>query len=362
MSFLTETIEKEISEKKGHIITDNVILSIGEIVNLYKDKDLNLNPDFQRFFRWNNEQKSRLIESIFLGLPIPSFFVYEDNNSIWEVLDGLQRISSLLQYIGELKNNSGLIEEPLKLEGLQYLSSLEGTTWCDLSEKMQRGFKKNSLPFIVMKNETTEIKKYQLFQRLNRGGSTLSEAEVRSCIILMAPHGKELMQAIDTMVANLDFQDSIWLSDRKLKEKADYDLVIRYLCFEHTEITDLLKVVNVGDYLNKTISELASQKLDYATEIDQFKSIFFNINQQLSKEAFRRFQKDCDRFSGQFIMAQYEAMIYAILKTKNCNNLRKKLESLSLNQQYLDYSVGGISVKSRWNNILELARTIFENE
>ena len=61
-------------------------------------------------------------------------------------------------------------------------------------------------------------------------------------------------------------------------------------------------------------------------------------------------------------MAQYEAMIYAILKTKNCDNLRKKLELLSCNQQYLDYSVGGISVKSRWNNILELAKTIFENE
>lgn len=73
MSFLTETIEKEISEKKGHIITDNVILSIGEIVNLYKDKDLNLNPDFQRFFRWNNEQKSRLIESIFQVYPFHRF-------------------------------------------------------------------------------------------------------------------------------------------------------------------------------------------------------------------------------------------------------------------------------------------------
>ena len=220
MSSLSNIIENEIAEKKGHIITDNVILSIGEIINLYKDSDLNLNPDFQRFFRWNNEQKSRLIESIFLGLPIPSFFVYEDKNSIWEVLDGLQRISSLLQYTGELKNENNNILPPLKLEGLQYLPSLEGTTWDDLSEKMQRGFKKNSLPFIVMKNETTEIKKYQLFQRLNRGGSTLSEAEVRSCIILMAPYGKELMKAIDSMVKNKDFQNSIWLSNRKLKEKA----------------------------------------------------------------------------------------------------------------------------------------------
>lgn len=66
-------IEREIEKKKGHIKTENVIFSIGEIINLYRDKDLKLNPDFQRFFRWTKEQKSRLIESVFLGLPIPSF-------------------------------------------------------------------------------------------------------------------------------------------------------------------------------------------------------------------------------------------------------------------------------------------------
>ena len=80
----TDKIEQEIEAKRGHIKTENVIFSIGEIINLYLSKDLNMNPEFQRFFRWTNEQKSRLIESVFLGLPIPSFFVYEDKNNVYK--------------------------------------------------------------------------------------------------------------------------------------------------------------------------------------------------------------------------------------------------------------------------------------
>lgn len=76
----------------------------------------------------------------------------------------MQRISSLLQYIGELRNNSGLIEEPLKLEGLQYLSSLEGTTWCDLSEKMQRGFKRIHYLYRNEKMKQLKLKNINCFK------------------------------------------------------------------------------------------------------------------------------------------------------------------------------------------------------
>ncbi|MBQ4647430.1 MAG: DUF262 domain-containing protein [Candidatus Gastranaerophilales bacterium] len=362
MSILIENIEKDIENKKGRIKTENVIISIGEIINLYKDKDIKLNPDFQRFFRWTKEQKSRLIESIFLGLPIPSFFVYEDNQNIWEVLDGLQRISSILEYIGELKNEENKAKEPLVLEGMQYLTSLEGTKWSDLSDKLQRGFKKNTLPFIVMKNETSEIKKYQLFQRLNRGGTTLTEAEVRNCIILMEPQGKALINMIDTMYNNVDFQNTVCLNERKKNEKADFDLVIRYLCFKYSTIDELLAVKSVGDFLNNKISKLAYEGLNYKNEIEYFEYIFKQINLQLSKKAFRKWDTETLKPVGPFLMAQYEAVIYGILKSENCSNLNNKLDYLISHDIYKEYSKGGIAVQGRWSNILELARSIFENE
>ena len=357
-----DKIEKEIENKRGHIKTENVIFSIGEIINLYLSKDLNMNPEFQRFFRWTNEQKSRLIESVFLGLPIPSFFVYEDKNNVWEVLDGLQRISSILEYTGELNDSDGNSRPPLKLENLQYLNTLEGTTWNDISDKLKRGFKKSTLPFIVMKNETTEIKKYQLFQRLNRGGTSLTEAEVRNCIILMENNGKKLMEAIDEMVSYDNFQKSLYISDKKKAEKFDFDLVIRYLCFKHFNSNELSNVENVNDYLNNKISLLATQELNYEEDIIEFKKIFKAVYEQLQDKGFSRYYPDENKFKGQFLMAQYEAVIYGVLKTNNLNNLRNKLIKLSLNDTYKEYSIGGIAAKSRWNKILELAKTIFENE
>lgn len=276
-------------------------------------------------------------------------------------MDGLQRISSLLEYTGQLKDENGALKPPLVLEGLQYVESLEGTTWSELSEKMQRGFKKNTLPFIVMQNETTEIKKYQLFQRLNRGGSELTEAEVRNCIILMEPEGRALMDAIDKMYNNKDFQVTTCLNERKRKEKADFDLVIRYLCLKHSTFDELMSMKNLGDFLNNKISALACKKLDYNNEIKDFENIFAQINLQLSKIAFRRWDESYSP-AGQFLMAQYESVIFGILRSNNFSNLKVKLEKLVSNEVYKKYSAAGQSVTSRWRNILEVAEQIFKDE
>src|SRR6516165_10483468 len=89
-------IAGEIENAKRSVSTDAYQMSFGEVVNLYQDNDLIINPEFQRLFRWSNAQKSRLIESIFLGIPIPPIFVYELPEGKWELVDGLQRISTVL--------------------------------------------------------------------------------------------------------------------------------------------------------------------------------------------------------------------------------------------------------------------------
>ena len=98
-------LETEIDDAKRLMRTDAYTLSVGEVINMYKNKELIINPDFQRLFRWKIGQKSKLIESILLGIPIPSIFVFESDNSAWELIDGLQRISTLLEFMGELKES-----------------------------------------------------------------------------------------------------------------------------------------------------------------------------------------------------------------------------------------------------------------
>ena len=75
-------LQEEIDKAQRMVKTDAYQMSIGEIVNMYKNGELFINPDFQRLFRWESGQKSRLIESILLGIPLPSIFVYETGQSL----------------------------------------------------------------------------------------------------------------------------------------------------------------------------------------------------------------------------------------------------------------------------------------
>lgn len=97
-------LNEEIENAQRLVKTDAYQMSVGEIVNMYKDSDFVINPDFQRLFRWEIGQKSKFIESLLLGIPLPSIFVFEKEDSKWELIDGLQRVSTLLEFMGDLKD------------------------------------------------------------------------------------------------------------------------------------------------------------------------------------------------------------------------------------------------------------------
>ena len=89
-------LQEEIDSTQRLVRTDAYQMSVGEVVSMYRDGELVINPDFQRLFSWEIGQKSRLIESLLLGIPLPSIFVFETEDSKWELIDGLQRVSTIL--------------------------------------------------------------------------------------------------------------------------------------------------------------------------------------------------------------------------------------------------------------------------
>jgi hypothetical protein len=106
-------------------------MSIGEITNLYRDEELDIHPEFQRIYRWEDDQKTSLVESILLGIPLPSIFVAQAESGIWDVVDGVQRLSTILQFQGVLLDDEGNLVPPLVLRGTRYLPSLNGKVWED---------------------------------------------------------------------------------------------------------------------------------------------------------------------------------------------------------------------------------------
>ena len=124
------SLRSEIERASRDISTDAYEMSVGEIVNLYKNRELIINPAFQRLFRWDETQKSRFIESLLLRIPIPPIFVFETDDGVWELIDGLQRVSTILEFLGELRDpDTGRKLPQLKLVGTRYLPSLDGVRY-----------------------------------------------------------------------------------------------------------------------------------------------------------------------------------------------------------------------------------------
>ena len=119
----------EIESKRREIRTDGYAMSIGEWISLYEQDELDIHPEFQRFYRWSETQKTNLIESILLGIPIPPIFVSQRSDGVWDVVDGLQRLSTIFQLMGILRDDQKRLVDPLVLRATKYLPSLEGMRW-----------------------------------------------------------------------------------------------------------------------------------------------------------------------------------------------------------------------------------------
>ncbi len=83
-------LQEEIDARRAEIRSDSYGMSIGELISLYRDEELDIHPEFQRFYRWSVGQKSRLIESLLLGIPIPQIFVFQRPDGVWDVVEGMQ--------------------------------------------------------------------------------------------------------------------------------------------------------------------------------------------------------------------------------------------------------------------------------
>jgi uncharacterized protein with ParB-like and HNH nuclease domain len=84
-----DLLEQQLESRRAEISAESYSISVGELTNMFREGELNVRPEFQRIYRWNDEQKSKLIESIMLGIPLPSVFVAQDADGKWDLVDGL---------------------------------------------------------------------------------------------------------------------------------------------------------------------------------------------------------------------------------------------------------------------------------
>jgi len=388
-------LENEIRNARKKIVTDGYDMSVGEVMNLYRDGELTIDPVFQRLFRWDLIRKSRFIESLLLGIPIPPIFVYQDPEGVWELVDGLQRLSTILEFVGELRvskskdddkdetNNLMEVEadddenedddvekyrRPSVLCGTKLLPSLEGKKW-DLKERRdsiglinQIAIKRARIRIEILKAESDENAKFELFQRLNTGGSPLSEQEVRNCVAVMVNRKfyKWLLKAAS-------FEPFITTTSQTkiaMEKQASVELALRMIAFRHVKYDGRQ---DVHEYLDNALLQLArNTEIDWEVEKAHFEATFTLLNSALADSAFKRW--DGVSFKGQFLMSLFEVIGFGVSQNLEAiQKLRKptgflieKAKSVWSEDIFNQHSGAGIRGTTRLTKLLPFSVEFFK--
>lgn len=363
------SIESEVQDHRKTIQTDSYTMSIGEIANMYRDREIIIRPEFQRLFRWPIEKQSRLIESILLGLPIPSIFVSQQPDGTWELIDGLQRISTILKFMGELRNDSNGEFVPAEpLTRTKYLPSLEGIEWnSSLANALKIDFKRSRIEVQILQRDSDKDAKYEMFDRLNSGGAVTSPQEIRSAILQMEDVG--FFRWIDSLRNSDEFSSCMALTERQQNEQYDLELVIRHIVLHHSN-TSKLKIYPDMEALltDGALSFAADEGFNRDQAGTEFKSVF-RILGSVGPDVFRKFDDRRGKPIGAFSVSAYEAITQGVhshlrewLKVGPSfwsEELLKRVQTLWKYEYFTKNSGGGVRATQRIPHMKEAGRTVF---
>jgi len=361
------TLIDEVQKARQAVVTDGYAMSVGEVINLYKAEELVIDPVFQRLFRWDDQRKTRFIESLLLGIPVPPIFVFQDENGVWELIDGLQRVSTVLQLTGDLTGPRAEELGPLVLNGTRFLPSLDGKRWRPSDADSEDGFgsklqieiKRTRIRVEILKSESAQTAKYELFQRLNTGGASLSEQEVRNSIAVSL--NKDFYDWLVGLAKHPSFVATTRQTDVALEKEAGAELALRFLAFR---LVPYQSGLDVHEYLDDALFQLASEggiDMDFEGEI--FTKTFDFLEAALGNSAFQRWNGN--EFSGKFLMSVFEVVSTGVSKNlpaldamtpgERNDCIVAKAKALQANQTYSKYSGAGIRGTTRLSKLLPLA-------
>ncbi|WP_017522442.1 GmrSD restriction endonuclease domain-containing protein [Pusillimonas noertemannii] len=291
-------LANEIENAQRLVRTDAYQMSIGEIVTMYDNREIIIDPEFQRLFRWDIGQKSKLIESLLLGIPLPSIFVFEKADGTWELIDGLQRISTILEFMGLLRSPDGNTLLPSVLEATKYLPSLHNAVWetsalvadvpvdeqKPIDRTQQLAIRRGRLGVEILKRPSDDHTKFDLFQRLNAGGSQANAQELRNCIMLMI--NGDYFRAVKAAAEQPSFSNVISITEEQAEKQRHLEMAVRFLVHARVPYDGSL---DVEEYIDDGIVNLA-QAGDHAGATDLINQTFQLLNAVAGSNAFRRFQ------------------------------------------------------------------------
>ena len=274
-----QVFAKQLEKQRHRVDFDTYDITVQQLISMVESGAIDVAPAYQRHFRWDTDKRSALVESVFLGVPVPSLFMATNRDGTWELVDGVQRLSTLTQFAGGEKARKRLqIEQSLTLNDLKKLDELNGSTFADLPDSHKLQFLLRPIKVITLSDKSDLAVRFDLFERLNTGGEPLTDQEIRACI-----YRGPFNEFLERMAKTKDFHKVVRLTDRQGKDGTREECVLRFFAFLHTYKSFVHSVV---DFLNDYMAE-SSKSFDYESNEDIFLCTFKHLASALPKGIVR---------------------------------------------------------------------------
>ncbi|MGO4185885.1 DUF262 domain-containing protein [Paenibacillus sp. TAF43_2] len=368
-------------ENDGRLNRRNFDISFNELYDMYKDGELIIQPEFQRLFRWSEKQQSLFIESLLLDMPVPPIYVDEQTDGSYVLVDGLQRISSYLNFRGiqlQIENQEqplndetedeqfngddqlelySAINPGFQLIGCEIRKDLNGKTYDDLSIIDRRNLKRVFIRIEVLTKDNEKSVKYHMFKRLNSGGSLLSEQELRNSNIRMVD--EKFINFINELAKNVDYVDlTKYMGLKDIQQMKRSENVLRYFLFKNKFLNNGYSrdSFKLDEELTQYLEEVTEEKVtfDYEQEKVDFEKLVSYLNDKFGPDIFGGISKNSSNTKKMFVQYNFDGFM---LYFSDENYRRKEINlqniiDIKKQDEYLSSRTGGIeNVKARINFI-----------
>lgn len=304
------------------IFVENKPFSLRQIVELINNKDIEITPDFQRNFIWDKTRQSKLIESILLGLPLPSIYLSQYEDGRLTIVDGLQRITTIKKFY----------EDDLILTNLEYLKECNGKKYSQLDGILSplriRKFGQTQIMCFVIDYRSPSKLKYDLFRRLNTGGKPLNNQEIRNCL---SHHSVQLVLKELINIESFKNATNDSISDNRMEAR---EAALRFVCF-YSKLTDDSPISKYNGDMESTLDDFIDELNKW--DINNLRN-YISIYDNSLKNAYHLFGDRCFR---KVLIETYEGkkapinkllmLVISLLLTKYDHNyIKSKLEFNSL--------------------------------
>ena len=307
-----------------------------------------LSPDFQRNAVWDNKRGSLLIESIWLNIPIPQIFVSVEENGMWNVIDGQQRLTALQRFF---KND-------FALRGLTVLPELNGKKYSNLEDKPKRLLNGGNIRIVALHEDSHPDIKFDVFMRINQGAVQLNAQELRNCL-----YRGSLNTNLHEIVKNKNLL-SILNLEKPHNRFSDIELVLRYLTLSEGYNSELQNYPNnMKLFINNFMQIHRNANSEEITEIsEKINNSIEKVYILFGKDSFRRWLPDTKSFDKKLNLSIMDCQMiacerYDLQEIKdNKETLIKEFQNLFNDTNFLGTITEGTSAKK--NILYRIQRTL----